>query len=257
MLECIHFERMECWARSHGATRARPTGVIAPQITSPAPVPEEAEVRLAPVRWLLTQAAADGGIPLTANHTLARAVVAEGCRRFDWLTLTGRPRSESDIPEAWTLRELLRQLGVVRRSKRSLILTPAGKHLAGADTAALWSAVTAALIPSDPAEGVAAEVTLMLYLTDGPTGYFERCATVAEAMAGEGWHDPADGTPITADAVGRLMGAIHRRLDLLSLLHRQRSLDHHGDRLTDSGRAAAHAALRARALRPRTDVGFG
>ncbi|WP_067136359.1 hypothetical protein [Microtetraspora malaysiensis] len=256
-LERIHSERMEGWARSRGAARARLTKIIASRIMSPAPVPEEAEIRLAPVRWMLTLAATDDGIPLTANHTLARTVVAEGCRRFDWLTLTGRPRSESDIPEAWTLREFVRQLGAVRRSKRTLVLTPAGKRLATADTATLWSAVTAALIPSDPAEGVAAEVILMLHLTGGPTGYLERCAAVAETMAGEGWHNPASGTPIPANDVGWLMGAIHRRLDLLSLLHRQRGLDDPGDRLTDAGRGAAQAALRSRALRPRTDVGSG
>ncbi|WP_182875018.1 hypothetical protein [Microbispora sp. H10670] len=256
-LERIHSERMECWATSRGAARARLTKTITSRIVSPAPVPEDAEARLAPVRWLLTLAATDGGIPLTANHTLARAVVTEGCQRFDWLTLTGRPRSESDIPEAWTLREFVRQLGAVRRSKRTLVLTPAGKRLVGADTAALWSVVTAALIPSDPAEGAAAEAVLMLHLTEAPNGYFERRAAVAEVMAGEGWHDPASGTPVSAENVGWLMGAIHRRLDLLGLLHRQRSLGDPGDRLTDAGRAAVQAALRARALRPRTDAGFG
>ncbi|WP_169951192.1 hypothetical protein [Microbispora sp. H11081] len=256
-LEDIHTERMELWASSHGAARARLTKKIVPMILPPVAVPEDAEARLAPVRWLLTLAATDGGVPLTANHTLARAVVAEGCRRFDWLTLTGRPRSESDIPEAWTLRELVRQLGAVRRSKRSLVLTPEGKRLAGADTATLWPAVTAALIPSDPAECAAAEVVLMLHLSEAPTGYFDRCAAVADAMAGEGWHSPATGTPIASDAVGWLMGAIHRRLDLLGMMHRRRGPDDPGDRLTDTGRAAARAALRARALRPRTDAGTG
>ncbi|MEV7969275.1 hypothetical protein AB0O34_25295 [Sphaerisporangium sp. NPDC088356] len=256
-LERIHSERMESWATSRGAARARLTKMIAPRIISPAAVPENAEARLAPVRWLLTLAATDGGVPLTANHTLARAVVAEGCHRFDWLTLTGRPRSESDILEAWTLRELVRQLGAVRRSKRTLVLTPAGKRLARADTATLWSAVAAALIPSDPAEGAAAEVVLMLHLTEAPKDYFEQRAVVAEAMAGEGWNHPASGTPISVDDVGWLMGAVHRRLDLLGLLHRQRSLDDPGDRLTDAGRAAAQTALRARALRPRADVGSG
>ncbi|MEU9890104.1 hypothetical protein [Sphaerisporangium sp. NPDC051011] len=170
--------------------------------------------------------------------------------------MTGRPRSESDIVEAWTLRELVRELSAVRRSKRSLLLTPAGKKLAAADGSTLWTAVTSALIPADQAEGVAAEITLMLHLT-GRVGYREQCAAVAEAMAGEGWHSPSTGQPITGEDVGWLIGVVHRRLDLLGLLRRQRSLDEVGDRLTDAGRTAALAALRARALRPRTAVGFG
>ncbi|WP_327048350.1 hypothetical protein OG320_11020 [Microbispora sp. NBC_01189] len=145
-LERIHSERMECWATSRGAARARLTKMIAPRIMSPAPIPEDAEVRLAPVRWLLTLAATNGGI----------------------------------------------------------------------------------------AEGAAAEVVLMLHLTEAPNGYFERRAAVAEAMAGEGWHVPAGEMPISVADGGWLIGAIHRRLDLLGLSHRQRSLDDPGDRLTDS-----------------------
>jgi hypothetical protein len=45
------------------------------------------------VRWLLDHAAA--GAQLTQTGNLARAIVAEGCLRFDWLTLTDNPRSES------------------------------------------------------------------------------------------------------------------------------------------------------------------
>jgi hypothetical protein len=52
--------------------------------------------------------------------------VAEGCRLFDWLTLTGNPRSESDIVELWALRDWANQMGVLRRSGRRLLLSSTG-----------------------------------------------------------------------------------------------------------------------------------
>ncbi|MGI5207695.1 hypothetical protein ACQEU6_39740 [Spirillospora sp. CA-108201] len=66
------------------------------------------------------------------------------------------------------------------------MLTPAGKALAAADAATLWTAVTATLIPADPAEARAAEITLMFQLTGFDGGYQQRCEAVAEAMAGAG-----------------------------------------------------------------------
>ena len=152
-LQRIHAERLKDWARSHGNPRGSLTAALASQLARPAPVPRQAADLLAPVSWLLGKAAEDGGIPLTQSHTLARAVVAEGCQRFGWLTLTGRPRSESDIVEAWTLRTMIRELGAVRRQGRRLYLTSAGKNLAAANTSAMWSAVMPAVLPVEPGRG--------------------------------------------------------------------------------------------------------
>jgi hypothetical protein len=254
-LQRIHSERLHEWARSRGSPRGPLTAAVASQLARPAPVPRQAADLLAPVRWLLGKAAEDGAIPLTQRHTLARAVVAEGCQRFGWLTLTGRPRSESDIVEAWTLRAMIRELGAVRRQGRHLYLTPAGKMLATASTAALWSAVAPAVLPASKAEAAAGEIALMLMLARSHGAGDDLPGTVADAMAAEGWHSPDSGQPIDSGAAGWLVGELLRRLRLLGLLEQRRGLT--AARLTGPGRAAAHTALRAHALRPRDRSGIG
>jgi len=251
-LQRIHAERLEHWTHARSRPRGPLTSALADQLAGPAPVPAQAEELLAPVRWLLAKAADDGGIPLTQTHTLARAVVAEGCERFGWFTLTGNPRCESDIVEAWTLRTVVRELGAVRRRGRRLLLTPAGKKLASASTPDLWSAVVPVVLPVAQAEAAAAEIALMLLLTGRGAGDENLIAAVARVMAAEGWHSPKSGEPIDVGATGWLLGELERRMRLLGLLERRRGLA--ADRLTGPGRAGAHAALRARALsrRPAT-----
>ncbi len=254
-LERIHAERLEDWARSHGSPRGRLAATIADQLAEPAPVPRQAPRLLAPVTWLICKAADHGGIPLTQNYTLARAVVGEGCQRFGWMTAAGRPRSESDIVEAWTLRTVVRELGAVRRLGRRLLATSEGKRLAGADTPELWSAITPAVLPSNRTEGAAAEIALLFLLAGRITDHAGLTTAVAEAMAAEGWHSPDTGQPIDAEATGWLLGELYRRMHLFGLLEQRHSLTL--SRLTAAGRAAAHAALRAHALRPRRGVSAG
>ncbi len=64
---------------------------------------------------------------------------------------------------------------------------------------------------------------------------------------------PGDsGQPIDEDAVGSLVNHVNHMLELLSFSSGQSWSEPR--LLTDAGRAAARAALRARALRPRTNV---
>lgn len=254
-LQRIHSERLEDWVRSHGATRGRLAAALAGQLAEPAPVPKQVPQLLAPVTWLLRKAIDDGGVLLTQSYTLARAVVGEGCERFGWLTATGRPRSESDIVEAWTLRAMLRELGAVRRMGRRLLATSEGKKLASANAADLWAAVTPAVLPANRAEAAAAEIALMFMLAGRGADHASLMAGVADAMAAEGWHSPDTGQAIDAEAAGWLLGELYRRMHLLGLLEQRRSLT--GSRLTAAGRAAAHAALRAHALRPRSVANTG
>jgi hypothetical protein len=254
-LQRVHAERLQDWARSRGSRRGTLATTLADQLAVPLPVPRQAAELMAPVSWLLRKAAHDGEIPLTQSYTLARAVVAEGCQRFGWLTVSGRPRSESDIVEAWTLRTIIRELGAVRRQGRRLYLTSAGKNLATAGTSAMWSAVMPTVIPASRAEAAAAEIGLMFLLARGGSADEDLAAAVADAMAAEGWHSPDSGQPIDAVAAGWLIGELHRRMRLLGLLEHRRGAA--AARLTAPGRAAAHAALRARALRPRVSAGGG
>jgi hypothetical protein len=82
--------------------------------------------------------AIEAGAPLTETGNLARALVVEGHRLFNWFGRTAR--SESDVMELWTLRDLAKQLDLVRRSGRKLVLTPAGRTVHTGGTETLWQA---------------------------------------------------------------------------------------------------------------------
>jgi hypothetical protein len=249
-LQRVHTERLQNWAEGHGAEHRRLATAITNQLLHPVAVPDTAAEHLAPLQWLLDHAAT--GAALTQTGTLTRPLVAEGCRRFGWLTLTANPRSESDIVELWTLRELAKRMGVVRRSGRKLLLSSIGKTLHACGTPALWQATMSNLLGSDAADAAdaaAGGVALLLLLSGQDYDYRALDTAVAHELAEQGWRDQHTGQQVTPDQAGRLLGGLRRRLRLLDLTAERRF-----DELlrpTDAGRLAAHAALRARALRPR------
>lgn len=165
----------------------------------------EAAQCLAPLRWLLDHAAG-GGAALTATGNLARAVVAEGCHRFDWLTMTGNARCESDIPELMTLRDLAAQMGTVRRSGSRLRLTRHGRMLHAGGTDQLWNATMACLPESSPAQAAAGEIELMLLIDGQPLAYRDLTTTVAQALLEEGWRSRRSEAPIGSDLAAALLG---------------------------------------------------
>jgi hypothetical protein len=66
--------------RRPGATWQRPAGAVADDLIHPVGVPDGAETRRAPVRWLLDRAAA--GAPLTKTGNMARTLVFDCCGWF-------------------------------------------------------------------------------------------------------------------------------------------------------------------------------
>lgn len=248
-LQWVHTERLQRFAESRATARARLAEPLADALVNPLPVPDDADEVLTPMRWLLNHTA--DGAALTATGNLTRPLVAEGCRLFDWLTLTGNPRSESDIVELGTLRDWAAQMGVVRRSGRQLLLSTIGRNVRAGGAPALWRATMDALLGPTDAEAAAGETALMLLLTDGPYGYGQLNVAVAEVLVGEGWRNERDGEPISPDQAAGLLATLRRRLDLLGLTSRERLGTPAA--LTITGRVAAHTALRARALRARQD----
>ena len=109
------------------------------------------------------------------------------------------------------LRGIVDQLGATRRRGRRLPLTARGRHLLQADTPTLWAAITAALIPADPAEAAAAEIMLMQLLT-GPPPRYDDSPMIADALNGGGW--TTDDGPLTRDYTGWLTGPLFGRLGL-------------------------------------------
>lgn len=249
-LQWLHTERLQRWTESRGPIRARLTDALADQLTNPLPAPACAEQHLAPVRWLLDHAAE--GAPLTQTGNLARDVVADGCQRFGWLTTTGSPRSESDIAELRRLRELAAQQRMVRRSGRRLLLSRYGRTMQAAATDELWQATMSCLPGHGDGEAAAGEVALILLLSGELLGYQESSMAVGEILAEEGWHSPRTGQPVGPDQAAALLATLRGRLWLFGL-EAPRPL---GEPLSlnDAGYAAAHTALRGRALRPRTRI---
>jgi hypothetical protein len=247
-LQWVHAERFQHWANRRGATWQRLAACVADDLIHPAGVPADAEQRLAPVRWLLDHAAT--GAPLTETGNLARVLVFEGCERFDWFR--GRSQSESDIVELWTLRELVKQMGALRRSGRKLLLTNLGKALRATDTTALWHTTAANLGDAETGADAASDVALLLPHTGDPYESTALDTAVTAVLVEQGWRNQTTGEPITQRQTGHLLGDLRRRLNLLGLSTEgwfQSPL-----RLTDTGRLAARSALRTRALRPRTTL---
>lgn len=243
-LDRIHAERRERWAHSRGTARTDLTRQMLPLLADDPPVPDDAEQRLAQIRWFLDQCDGDGA-PLTVNHTLSRALLTEACHRFHWLILGKQAPPENQLPEAHHLRSITDQLGATRRRGRRLLLTSRGRHLLHADTSTLWAAVTAALIPREAAEAAAAEIMLMLLLTGPPPPYDS--PAVADSLTGEGW--TTDNGPLNRDRTGWLTGPLSGRLHFLGLQGKA-TLAGRGP-LTPAGRDAALNALRRRAHAPR------
>ena len=117
------------------------------------------------------------------------------------------------------------EMGAIRRSHTSLVLTKTGRLMA-ADPAARWHIGTAALIGPDdgpqPDFSVAVrEAALLIILTSGPTGYDELTRQLTDIHSVEGWA-PGGRTGL-ASAVRTELYALRHRLWALHLLGSERS----------------------------------
>jgi hypothetical protein len=259
----ISAERIDAWAHSRPGERSRLARALIPRLLEPPALPDDP---LPTLRWLLTRA--DEGLRLTARHYIAPALVTEAVEEFGWRDqLVGALRQELDVFPLHTLRGMAQaEMGAIRRSRTSLVLTRTGK-LMTADPAARWHIGTAALIGPDdgpqPDFSVAVrEAALLVILTSGPAGYDELTRQLTDIHGAEGWASAAGaglastGTTGLASAVRTELYTLRHRLWALHLLGAERRLGA-PLALTETGVAAALSALLARALRPRHHLGFG
>jgi hypothetical protein len=251
----ISAERIDAWAHGRPGERSRLARTLIPRLLEPPAVPADP---LPTLRWLLGHA--DEGLRLTARYYIAPALVTEAVDEFGWRDqLVGTLRQELDVFPLHTLRGMAQnEMGAVRRSRTSLVLTKTGK-LMMADPAARWHIGTAALIGPDdgpqPDFSVAVrEAALMVILTSGPTGYDELTRLLTDIHGVEGWA-AGSGTGL-AGAVRTELYTLRHRLWALHLLGAERSFSAPLS-LTETGVAAALSALLARALRPRHHLGLG
>jgi hypothetical protein len=199
---------------------------------------------------------------------------------FGWRDqLVGTLRQELDVFPLHTLRGMAQsEMGAIRRSRTSLVLTKTGKLMTD-DPAARWHIGTAALIGPDdgpqPDFSVAVrEAALLVILTSGPTGYDELTRVLTDLHGVEGWAAGGgsgrpggghygsgqygagrNGTGL-ASAVRTELYSLRHRLWALHLLGAERSFSA-PLALNETGIAAALSALLARALRPRHHLGLG
>jgi hypothetical protein len=265
----ISAERIDAWAHGRPGERSRLARTLIPRLLEPPAVPDDP---LPTLRWLLGHAGQ--GLRLTARHYIAPALVTEAVEEFGWRDqLVGTLRQELDVFPLHTLRGMAQsEMGAVRRSRTSLVLTKTGK-LMTADPAARWHIGTAALIGPDdgpqPDFSVAVrEAALLVILTSGPTGYDELTRVLTDLHGVEGWAAGGTGRHGTghygggrngtglASAVRTELYTLRHRLWALHLLGAERSFSA-PMALTETGVAAALSALLARALRPRHHLGLG
>ena len=251
----ISAERIDAWAHGRPGERSRLARALIPRLLEPPALPDDP---LPTLRWLLGHA--DEGLRLTARYYISPALVTEAVDTFGWRDqLVGTLRQELDVFPLHTLRGMAQtEMGAVRRSRTSLVLTKTGKLMA-TDPAARWHIGTAALIgPDDGAQpdfSVAVrEAALLVILTSGPTEYDELTRLLTDIHGVEGW---AAGTSTgLASAVRTELYTLRHRLWALHLLGGERSFTAPLS-LTQTGVAAALSALLARALRPRHHLGVG
>jgi hypothetical protein len=251
----ISAERIDAWAHGRPGERSRLARALIPRLLEPPALPDDP---LPTLRWLLGHA--DLGLRLTARHYIAPALVTEAVDTFGWRDqLVGTLRQELDVFPLHTLRGMAQtEMGAIRRSRTSLVLTKTGKLMA-ADPAARWHIGTAALIGPDdgpqPDFSVAVrEAALLVILTSGPTGYDDLTRLLTDIHGVEGW--AAGSSNGLASAVRTELYTLRHRLWALHLLGSERSFTAPLS-LTDTGVAAALSALLARALRPRHHLGLG
>jgi hypothetical protein len=255
-LSKISAERIDEWAHGHPGERSQMARRVVPRLLEPPILPGEP---LPTLRWLLQHA--DAGLRLTARHYIAPALVGEAAGMFGWGTGAaarqgaGQRHQELDVYPLHTLRGLAQhEMGAVRRSGTSLVLTRTGRLMAD-DAAVRWHIGTAALIgPDDGPDpdftvAVREAALLIITLNDSPVGYEELAARLTELHAAEGWTSRS-GNSLT----GAISGEIHvlkHRLRALQLLDETTSGGPPAMTLSSTGTAAALSALLARALRPR------
>jgi hypothetical protein len=251
----ISAERIDAWAHGRPGERSRLARALVPRLLEPPVLPDDP---LPTLRWLLGHA--DEGLRLTARHYIAPALVTEAVDTFGWRDqLVGTLRQELDVFPLHTLRGMAQaEMGAIRRSRTSLVLTKTGKLMA-ADPAARWHIGTAALIGPDdgpqPDFSVAVrEAALLVILTSGPTGYDDLTRLLTDIHGVEGW--AAGSSTGLASAVRTELYTLRHRLWALHLLGSERSFTAPLS-LTETGVAAAVSALLARALRPRHHLGLG
>lgn len=244
--------RMMRWIEQRRSPRRRELiGRWEAALLHPIDPPGEVAQVVAPLRWLVGQAAGEG-VALTGQHNLARPVVQAMCEAFGWWhpRRGAAPTREDDVLEVVVVHELARDRRWVRRRGRTLHATKIGAALAADDVAA-WRALAAAIAAPGGFEGFVRECALLMLLDGERIGRRPLLVGLAELAAEAGWHERLSGRVPTPEELGASVFPLLTVLETFGL-HVEHDVPGEGrfDRLTDAGRATALEALRVRATGP-------
>ncbi|RZT07453.1 pRiA4b ORF-3-like protein [Kribbella sp. VKM Ac-2569] len=209
-------------------------------LDNPVDIDAETAARMvSPYTWLLDRVGADG-IKLTGAGYLppvhVEAAVAELGLGKEWI---GKGNREVQTLPVLVLRETAQAVGLLRKHKGALVLTPRGRAVRD-DPLALWWYLAEHLPPASkwPFETQAG----LICLTALAAGWIDDVnSTIADWLTAAGWGD-IDGTPVS-----RTM-ANDAAWDTMSVLRRLRAVDKGPgwrDVPTPEGATFARAALRS------------
>jgi hypothetical protein len=255
-------ERISSWIHSASHPLHRQwRSSVANRLLNPIGAPEDAASVVAPFRWLLELASAEGGVPLTQSNYLSPASVVDAAERFGWWDWPKPPRSEADVHQLGAVRAAAARLHLTRRRGRRLHVTSRGARLL-ARPSDLWRTVAT---QTEDAAALTSVVTELvgLRLLQGPCDGERLAEEVAPILAAQGWRS-SKGEPVTKSLIGFEVWAPIRWWTIFSVVddewptweqgtHRQ--LTPHTLSLHPGGVAMAQAFLRARAAGPRTAKG--
>ena len=180
-----------------------------------------AAVATEPARWLLDRASAEGGLPLTQTHAIARAVVREFAELWPgwWdAKLFGPPHREADLRMLELLHTGLKRLRLLRRRGRMLYATKRGRDLA-ADPVALLTALAGDLGGGKEFTEIVAG-SIIDSLRGGLRRTSDDLAVEAAACAlRDRWREQS-GLPPTPDALGYDVAEVVARGEAYGLLCR-------------------------------------
>lgn len=257
-LDAVLAERLERWLGRGGGSLSPARGAIidpvAALIEAGEPEIESAAAGAAvvPALWLLDRAG--DGIALTQTEALSRAFVREAAERFPhwWeADLFGPPHRETDVTLLRELHWLLRRLRLLRRTGRRVVVTKRGRDLA-AQPPALITALATELLAGEAFPAACAELTAALILGGAAIDYSDRLAErIQPAIAADGWRSA--GEPPDVRDIRWTIASFLRPAEAAGVLvrgERESRSSALASRLTEAGRPALIAGLRARALAP-------
>jgi len=257
-LEAVHAERLEHWLRGgHARGSAERRAILDPvapviAVGPPSIDPDAGRAALAPAVWLLERA--NEGIALTQTGALNRALVREVAERWpSWwhAELFGPPNREDELTLLRELHQLLRSVRLVRRTGRRIVTTARGRKLQ-ADPAALLETLSTALLAGEGFRAACAELAVAQILTGFVADYSDALAKrIQPAIVAGGWQ--SSGEPPGVRDVAWGIADFLRPAEAVGLLERRESSSRFSRDplvLTEAGRAALIAGLRARALAP-------